>query len=306
MIEGVRKEIVREWVLGLEAFKGRGYEDYAYLIGPFTEFVFKSGFDKIKVEEFNKLAQALVASETKVTPTKIEEPTITAKFLAGQIRPWVEDIRETLFHKKAAPFKCNDDAEKWLDEAKKGIEEWLEKLEERVKRHEEYHAYLDALYEKYSLFVSKWDAWLNPPIEHPTQEEMQYFTEAEQRRIMSLKPGEPIEESEQVKAYIGLRDNAQKISEVTGFAVESVRMYILADVFPVLPPVTFGIVKETHPLPSGKSLLNRYAKVTIRGGLTEKDLRSLYRMINGENTELIPPYKAFKLPTKEFKLDLNA
>jgi hypothetical protein len=59
-------------------------------------------------------------------------------------------------------------------------------------------------------------------------------------------------------------------------------MYVLADASPVLPPFTLGISKETHSLPSGTSVINRFARVTIRGDLTFYDLRSLYRSIRRE------------------------
>lgn len=266
----VPRDIVQNWVLRLEAFKGRSHEDYAHLIEPLTEFVYKTGFGNVNVEELSKLAQALVVKETKITLTKAE-PTITAKFLADQIKPWIEEIREKLFHSKSAPFRSVNDAEKWRDEVGKDMNKRI-KILSAATAIPEYLDYRQALANQ-----SK------PPTEEDLKKLVELF-DAAKKALKEL--GEPPEQTEDEKRNIGLIIRllvaTKEITEVTGFTWQAVKMFILADAPPVLPPFTLSIFKGTHPLPSGKSLLNHYAKVTIRGHITEKDLRSLYRGIRRE------------------------
>lgn len=281
MTEAVPKEIVRDWVSHLEAFKGRNFEDCAQLIEALTEFVFRNGFGRIGAEEVNKLVQDILAGESAITPTKIE-PTITAKFLADQIRPWVEDIREALFSTRSAPFSCIEDAEAWLDETERKVDKWSERVDKWIKQRNEQDAYLCVLVERHPSWMNGIEAWGDSPaiaFELPTVEPLM---REKLQHLMSLKPGKPPEQDERVESYKTWLDNILEIYKATGFTVKSIEMYILADVLPVLPPFRLAIINEPHLLPSGKSLLNRYAKVTIRGDITEKDLRPLHRRIRRE------------------------
>jgi hypothetical protein len=293
------KEIIRDWFIGLEALRGREPEDYAYLIEPFTEYVFNNGFNKIGSQELNKLVKGILTERPETTPTEIE-PSVTAELLAEQIKPWVEDIRQKLFHSKSAPFRSVSDAKKWLDEVNRRIDEWHKRVDEwhkqadewerRVdewhKRNDAFHDYWQVILEKYPHItggIEKWSLMKKQGIEVklPTADEEQKLTEL-QLVVEALEVGEvgdPPEQDEQVKIYYALLDDKWEMCKVTGFTIESMEMCILADASPVLPPFTFGIVRETHSLPSGIRLQNRFAKVDIRGELSFQDLRSLHRSI---------------------------
>ena len=282
-----QREIIEERIAALPAFGGRKPEEYAFLINPFVKFAldnrysWKEGF--VNLEALNNLAQNILgANKPEVIPTRAE-PTITAKFLATQIKPWVDDIRESLFHSKL-PFDSVGDAEAWLNEVRQKLPERIKKIDRRLEKYKRHHAYWRILCEKYSLPFGEYDGWRVPPIEHPTQEELQLFTEEEQHHIMSLKPGKSFREDKQVKAYIDLSNNARKISEATGFTSDSVIMHILTHSSPVLPSLTYSITREAHALPSGVNLLNCYARITIRGdvSIAFQDLYLLYRRIRRE------------------------
>lgn len=274
----------------LEAFKGRDIDECSSLIPALSEFVYKTHF--LNLFEVNKLAEAILAVRPETTPMEIK-PSVTAQLLADQIKPWIEDIRQTLFHSKSAPFTRVEDAEIWCDEAKKRIDEWGKRADEwrgRTdewrRRRDEWEARWQAMHEKYPLIKESIETWAalrkqGIPVDLPTREEWQQLDRIE-LSLKSLEVGEPPKLDEQVKVYIALLDKILAIAKVTGFTWKSVRMHILVDAPPVLPPFTFSILKETHPLPSGTSFLNRFARVTIRGDLTFEELRSLYRSIRRE------------------------
>ncbi len=276
--------------MGLEAFRGHDPEEYSALVEPLSEFVFSNNF--YNLSEVNKLVKAILAARPETTTMEIE-PSVTAQLLADQIKPWIEDIRQTLFHSKSAPFSRIEDAEIWWDKAArrsdewgKRVDEWSKRVDEWRKRRDEWEARWQAMLKKYPLMKEGIETWASLrkqgiPVELPTQEEWRQLDEIN-RYVKSLEVGEPPEQDEQGKVYAALLDDILEIVKVTGFTVKSVKMYILADASPVLPPFTFGILRETHSLPSGISLLNRFARVTIRGELTFEDLRSLYRGIRRE------------------------
>ena len=245
----VDKQQIKEWVIGLEAFRGHEPEEYYYLVEPLTKFVSNNGFRKM--DGMNELVKAILTARPETTTTEIE-PSVTAQLLADQIKPWIEDIRQTLFHSKSAPFSRIEDVRIWLDEA--------------VKRYDEWH--------------KRYAEWLERP---SLIKEGMTFTEYVRSNYSELVVEEPTQQDEQVKVLLTLMDKAQEIARVTGFTVTSLEMYILADTSPVRPPpFTLRILEETHSLPSGTSILNRFARVTIRGELTFEELRSAYRGIRQE------------------------
>jgi len=295
----VPKEIVKDWVINIEPFKGRDYDEYSYLVEPLTEFVFEHGFDRIKVEELNKLVQAILARGREIAPTQIE-PSITAKFLADQVKPWVENIRQRLFHSESASFGSVSDAKKWLEkvnerldewhkrvhEWNKEVDQWHKRVDEWQKRTDEYDQCWQAILERYPHVKGGIEEWAlmekqGIKVEFPPKEEWQKLTEL-QCAVESLevgKVGDPPEQDEEIKIHMALIDAMLEICEVTGFTAESVKMHILTDSPLILPPFTLGIVKKAQSLPSGVNVLNRYASVTIRGDMTFKQLLSLYRSI---------------------------
>lgn len=283
-------QTARELITGLEAFRGHDPEEYHHLIEPLTKFVFNNSF--YKLPDVNELAKAIVTVKAETTAVD-EEPSITAQLVASQIKPWIEDIRQKLFHSKSAPFASLEDAEIWWNEAEKKTDEWLKrvdewrgKTDEWLKRRDEWHTRWQAMLKKYPLIKEGIGTWAalhkeGIPVELPTEEERQQLDEINQH-VESLDAGEPPEQDEQIKIYEALLDDILEIVKVTGFRFKSVKMCILADASPVLPNFTFGIIREAHQLPSGISILNRYARVTVRGDLTFEDLRSLYRNIRRE------------------------
>lgn len=288
-------QTAKEWIIGLEAFRGHDLEEYSALVEPLSKFVSNNEF--YNLYEVNELAKGILAAGPETTTMEIE-PSVTTQLMADQIKPWVESIRQSLFHSKSAPFKNIEDAQIWRGEAEKkvdewckGVDEWHKRVEERFRKMDEFHALQQAIKEKLPLFKEDIKMWgelkrQGSSVElPPIYEEIQHiFKEADSitGMLRTLEVGKPPEEDEQVKAYHTLLSEILAINKVTGFTVKSVEMYILADDSPVLPPFTFGILRETHSLPSGMSILNRFARVTIRGDLTFEDLRSLYRSIRRE------------------------
>lgn len=286
-------QISKGMILALDAFRGHDLEEYYYLVEPLTEFVSRDRDSDL--EALNKLVIAILGARPETTKTTQAEPSVTVQFLADQIKPWIEDIRQTLFHSKSAPFSRIKDAEIWWNKANKRTDEWVKRSREWGKRVNECEACWQAELEKYPLMrnrlffkdeIPTWRAWRafckeGIPVDVLPQEELPQLDEIN-RYVESLEAGEPPEQDKQSRAYIVLLHDIIDIVKVTGFTMESVKMCILADASPVLPPFTFGIHRETHSLPSGISLLNRFARVTIRGELTFDDLRSLYRGIRRE------------------------
>jgi len=296
--EKVPEPIIEDYFRNLEPFKRRRHEKCARIIEPFTQYatglVKRVGFEKAGVEELRKLAEDLLSAEPEIISTEIESP-ITAEFLASQLKPWIEDIRQRLFHSKSAPFCSVSHAKKWLDEVNKRRDEWHKRVDEWNKRVDEWHKRVDewnncrqAILEKYPHItggIEKWSLMKKQGIEveFPPQDECQRLNEIQHtEESLKLKIGNPPEQGEEVKTYWALIDAMFEIDKVTGFTWKSLEMYILMDALPVLPAFTVGIVRETHSLPSGTSLQNRFASVTIRGDLTFQDLRSLYRSIRRE------------------------
>lgn len=288
----IDRQAARGMITSLEAFKGHEREEYYFLVDPLTEFIWSSKF--YNLSEMDKLARAILTSKPEAMAVEIDPP-VTAQLLAEQIKSWVEDIRQKLFHSKSAPFSCISDAQKWLDAVNRKIDEWNKRIDERNKRvdgwnkrSDEYHDCWQAILERYPHIKGGIEEWSlmkkqGIEVEFPTADEWQKLAEI-QLAMESLeigKVGEPPERDEEMKIYDALLDGIWEICKVTGFTVESVEMCILADASPVLPPFTFNIIRETHSLPSGVNLQNRFARVTIRGDLTFQDLRSLHRSIRG-------------------------
>lgn len=294
--------IAEEWVRGLDAFKGRSYEDYAHLIKPLVQYVISVGYKQANPEALNGLVSGLLSTKPENIPTETE-PSITAEFLAEQIKPWVKEIREKLFHSKSAPFACIEDAKKWLAEVDKRHGEWEKKRDEWNRKVDEWHKNVDKyekriddwnthrqfILEKYphvKLGLEKWMEMKKQGIEVqvPPEAEWQKLDEL-QLAVESAKVedvGDPPERNEEIKIHDALTDSMFEIDKVIDFTWKSLEMYILTDTPPVLPSFTFGIVKRTHTLPSGTSVQNRFAKVTIQAELTFEDLRSLYRSVRQE------------------------
>jgi uncharacterized protein YdcH (DUF465 family) len=283
-------QTTREMITRLEAFRGHDLEEYHHLVEPLAEFVFS--IKLYNLEAVNKLAEAILPASQETTTMEIE-PTVSARLLADQIKPWIEGIRQTLFHSKTAPFSCFEDAKIWWEEAiersdewAKRAEEWQKRAEEKIKRVKEWDAHWDAMCEKYPHLNEDIETRTalrkqGIPVEVPTHNEYQQLDNL-RYYVDSLEVGEKPEQDAQYEVYSALLDEIIKINVVTGFTMKSVRAYILADTLPVLPTFTFGIHTETHSLPDGTSLVNRSARVRIRGELTFEDLRSLYRGIRRE------------------------
>jgi len=289
----------KQRIAALEAFRGYEPEEYLFLIDPLTKFMVSSRCQNL--DALNEFARAILGTKPGTIYTE-NEPSITAKFLADLIRPWVEDIREKLFHSKSAPFRSASDAKKWLEKVNKKLDEWGKRVGEWQKevdewhkrvdkwreKANEYHDYYQAILERYPHLKGGIEEWLlmkkqGVEVEFPPKEEWQKLTEiklaADSLDSKIGEVGEPPEQSEEIKTHYAFGDSVLEICQVTGFTKQSVEMYILADAQLILPPFTLGIVKETHSLPSGVDVLNRYASVTIRGGMTFKELLSLYRSI---------------------------
>lgn len=301
-VEKVPEPIIEESVRRYSAFKGRNYEEIAHLIKAGTRYISRVGYRQAKPEELNKFFEELLSAQPEIISTEIESP-ITAEFLASQLKPWIEDIRQRLFHSKSAPFSCISDAKKWLDAVNRRIDEWHKKadewhkkadewekkVDEWTKRSNEYHDCWQAILEKYPHIkggIEEWSLMKKQGIEAelPTADEWQKLTEI-QLAMESLeigRVGEPPEPGEGVNTYWALIDAMFEVDKVTSFTWKSLEMYILADALPVLPAFTVGIVRKTHSLPSGVELQNRFAQVIIRGNLTDKGLRALYRNIRRE------------------------
>jgi hypothetical protein len=283
-------QTAREVAARLEAFRGRDVDEYSFLIRPLSEFIYRNGFSNLP--EINKLAEAILAGATYApeTPHTETKPSVTAQFLADLIRPWIENIRQTLFHSKSAPFNSVGDTQAWWDEAERGIDEWQKRVDEWRKGADEYHRAMDewkalfqAVEEKYPLLVKGTieERLVAPPSDLPTHEEYQQLDE-KAAAVDAIKVGEPPELNEQGKAYGALLDNIYEIAKLTGFTAESVEMYILADALPVLPALMLGIVKETRPVPFGTTIPTYFARVTIRDDLTFEELHSAYRRVRRE------------------------
>ena len=308
VIEDRHEAIVEESVRGLDAFKGRNYQDCAGLIKPITRCLNNLGYGRNHqvqfhqlVMELNNLAEDLLSAMPKPNIIAMEtEPSITAQFLAEQIKPWVEGIRQELFHTRSAPFTCITDAKKWLaevderhgeqerkrDQWGKKVDAWHKGVDEWRRRRAEWDAHWQAILERYPHITGGIEKWLlmqkqGIEVKLPPEDEWQKLKELELavKSVEIEEVGDLPDKDEQVKIYYALIDDVLEVCKKTGFTYKSAEMHILVDAPPVLPPFTVGIVKETHPLPSGTSLRNRFAQVTIQGGLTSKDLRSLYRSI---------------------------
>ena len=282
--EKVPKPIVEETVRRLSAFNGREYEDYAYLIKPATEYVSRAGYRQVDMEEFSEFIREILSTKPK-TISMETEPSVTAEFLAEQIKPWVEVIREKLFHSKSAPFSRIKDAEKWLDQVRRKRDAWSKAVDEWKRRANEWHEkMLDWREKKLELeecaLVIDQCPDLNAKLEKFNEFQDINLTLQSLRKALEIgDPGEPPEQDKDMETAYALTHDVVEIRDATGFTYKSAEMHILTDAPPVLPPFTVGIIKETHSLPSGRNLQNRFAQVTIRGDLTFKDWRSLHRTV---------------------------
>jgi len=282
-------------VIGLEAFKGHNADEYSFLIRPLSEFVYNNRF--FNLPEIDRLARVILNEATQVNQAETThaktKPSVTTQFLADRIKPWIEDIRQTLFHSKSTPFDSIEDAQRWCDGAKKGIDEWYRRadewhrrVDEWTKRKDEWGAHWQAIRKKYPLMMEgnkKWAALRKQgiPVDLPTRDELRQLDEI-QLSLESLKPGESPKSDEQANIYAILWDKIIEVVKATGFTTASVKMHILANTPLVLPSLSYGIIDRTHSLPSGASIVNRFARVTIRSDLTFEDLRSAYRSIRRE------------------------
>lgn len=263
----------------------------------FHERVGYQSYDRPKVIQTAGLLKNQIEKIEDMSKQTESEPTpreyLSEKYLVGLIVPWVQDIRQALFHSKSAPFSRIEDAETWWNEAKKrtdewskGVDEWCKRVDEWYKIRDEWEAHWQAMLVKYPLLDKSIKTWAalkkqGVPVDLPTRQEREGLNEIK-LSLQSLEVGEPPEQDEQVKVLKALVRKILKIYKVTPFTVGSMKMYILADVPPVVPTFTFRILKETHSLPSGTSFLDRFAIVTIRDELTFEDLRSLCRSIRRE------------------------
>ena len=173
-------QTAKEIIIGLEAFRGHGPEEYYHLVEPLSQFVFNNKF--YNLPEVNKLAKAILATGPETTTIEAKT-SVTAQLLADQIKPWIEDIRQKLFHSESAPFSRIEDAQIWWDDAEKKIDEWCKRVDEWHKRADEWYKRRDewgarwqAMLDKYPLLdkgVKTWAALKKQgaPVELPTQEE---------------------------------------------------------------------------------------------------------------------------------------
>ena len=281
------RSIASEWVVRLEAFKGGKHKDVPWLTEAVTDFISSSGFRGIDGEAFNKLIEAILAQESETVAAKTK-PTASAKFMAQQIRPWVEDIREALFQTKSAPFSCTKAAERWTGEMEERASEWREGVNEWINQEHERHAALCVLVERYPSVTKGIEAWGSgssipteiPSVDAITLERLQHLSDDEVLRYLnSLQSKPPPEEDDCVRSWQAFLANMLEICKATGFTARSVEMHILTDAPPVLPLFRIAVIDEPHLLPSGASLKNRYAKVTVQGDMTFDDLRYLYRHV---------------------------
>ena len=283
------RQDVERMVWALPVFKGHDTEEYSPLIEPLTEFLWdtrhlniQKGDPSYNLAGLEKLVRAILgnrAAPTDVCPERGQS--LTTAYVADLIEPWVEDVREELFHSREIPLGCLEDAEAWMDAGRKALDEWNNDVRRWLAKQRYYHACWNALYKKYPLLRdSRWRAWIDTvPTDRPTQEEIEQLSKDDQQRVALLKPGEAPEQDEQARAYYALVNHASKISRATGFIFESVQMCILIGTPPAKSLFTFHIVREGNSLPSGTRLVNQFAQVTMWGDLTFKDLRLLHRRV---------------------------
>ncbi|MFP3897910.1 MAG: hypothetical protein ACLFVD_01140 [Dehalococcoidia bacterium] len=301
----VTREIVRAWVRGLEVLKAQEPARYGALIEPFTDFIHAMGFERLQgsgAEAFSKLVADIIplVGEPEIAPTGVK-PSATAEFLAEQIKPWVQDVRLALFRSQAAPFRSATEARRWLarvnekldvwskalDEWRNDVNEWHDRAGQWHKRADTWHGYWQRILAKYPHYTEGVEQWSlmkeqGIDVKLPTEHELRRLEELD-LAIKAIKVGQVEDPPALDRETAGYLDTVTpelfKISKVTGFTWESIEMYILADRLPILPPYTLGILKEAHMLPSGATIENRFAGVTIRSTIAAKDLRSLYRDI---------------------------
>ena len=289
----IDNQTTRGLIASLEAFKGRDADEYRFLFGPLEEIMYQNQFYNLRY--IGRLAEAILAN---VTPTGRREtthtetkPSVTTQFLADQIKPWIEDIRQTLFYSRSAPFNRIEDAQTWWDDLIKRFNEWHSRLDEWHSRVDEWHRRMDEgdewrkrreqrhdpwgmeglwsvmrkKYPQISMSIDM-DEWKKLPLDHPAR----------------LEAGEPPELDEQVMVLTTLVDPIFEVSKATDFTLASVTMHILANAPLVLPPLSYGIIDRPYSLPSGSSIRKRFATVTIRSDVTFEELRSAYRSIRRE------------------------
>lgn len=251
----------RMYVRWLEAFKGRESAEYTHLLEPLAKFVYEADITYLPL--IGKLAERLLASAPE-TVTGETTPSVTADFVAERVKPWIEEVRQRLFHSETAPFSRIEDAQMWWDEAEKRMDEWSKSVDEWISRTDEWPG------------TERMDVGENRSAGRPP--EPWPLLKPSERHAPPPVPKAPprAEEDEQLRAYIGLLYDGVEISDVTGFTLKSVKMWILAGAAPLLPTYTLGILNRSHALPDGTHVSNRFARVTVRGELKFEDLRALY------------------------------
>ncbi|MFC2023025.1 hypothetical protein ACFLTL_02590 [Chloroflexota bacterium] len=297
----------RDEIRALEAWRGN-IKEYYYLVEPLAELVYSTNVSgslhPSTMERFVEriLVEAPVIYRPETTPIGTPTVSLTAQFLADQIKPWVEEIRQTLFHSKSPPFKSVKDAVSWQVNGENVIESWLKSTrdyinkvdefrrnsKEQKRRIEKYIAFTQPLLDKYppltKLNNDKQLASLKEGVDYPSKEEWRQANELLHHAdsiVLGEYPEQP-EKEEHGKTLGALLDSVIKISKVTGFTNMSIMKHILVGEPLILPPLTLDIVREPYEVPWGNTIVNSYAKLIIRSDLTFKEMRSAYQKVRKE------------------------
>jgi len=270
-----------ELVNGLEAVRRCSLKNTS-LVKAFAQIMYEHG--SLNLEVANAIIESQVPDD-RVSEHIETELHVTTEFLIEKIRPWIEDVRQTLFHSREAPFSQEQDAKRWCEEALEKEEQWHKQVDEWMKKSDEWGKHLDAFHEKYPFLREDRDRPLDlkgiPLSELPSQAEFQEIHD-EYGELEKVKPPETPRCDSQVDKSWALYDELFKIYRATGFTGASMKMHILANVKPVLPPIKLHTREEVTRLPSGIDLVNPFITLTIRSELSFEQLRSVYHDVRRE------------------------
>lgn len=223
-------------------------------------------------KHLDNLAQALLAS-VKSPDDRMSELTadvlITSDFLADKIRPWVETVREELFHATKPPFATLIEAEQWMEsQSKFPTKEDFTKIYkaqmalEELKLYEGHPFRMNAIMRSFSYLGTN-GRYKIVYIREPAPQDW---------GVPQMR-----EEASKYAPFNWLENETRIMARATGFTQLSLVQFVLVGTQPLLPRYVATGYGNYQALPSGEVMQPVRIDVEIRSkDLTFEELRRIY------------------------------